>query len=208
MDEIERSIQNYRIMPLVTLERAEQAELLGKVLTECGLNIVEVTFRSEVAAEGIRILTDKFPQILTGAGTVLTIEQARSAIDAGAKFLLAPGLNPEIVRFCQERQIPFYPGCMTPTELDSAYRMGLHTVKIFPFAAMGGLPMLKAMAAPFGKMRFIVTGGIHNENLAEILAYDRILACGGSWLIDQKKLAAGDAEGMKTDILNAVKCVK
>ena len=206
--DVEKQIEECRIMPLVTLETAESAQILGEALTECGLNIVEVTFRTEAAADAIKLLSENFPNLLVGAGTVLTVEMVDQAIAAGAKFILAPGFNREVVAYCQEKKIPVYPGCMTPTEIDMAYCMGLRTVKIFPFAQMGGLPMLKAIAAPYKMMRFVVTGGINNDNLAEALAYDKIISCGGSWLINTAKLKAGDKEGIKKDIETALSKIK
>lgn len=206
--DVEKLIEEYKIMPLVTLETSEMAEILGEALTECGLNIVEVTFRSDAAAGAIRILTEKFPNLLVGAGTVLTTGMVDQALEAGAKFILAPGFNREVVAYCQEKNVPVYPGCMTPTEIDMAYSMGLRTVKIFPFVPMGGLSVLKAVAAPYKMMKFVVTGGIKNENLVETLAYDKIISCGGSWLISGTKLKAGDKAGIVQDIKEAMKLVK
>ena len=206
--DIEKKIEEYKIMPLVTLETAETAEVLGEALTECGLNIVEVTFRSDAAVGAIKILTEKFPDLLVGAGTVLTTKMVDEALEAGAKFILSPGFNREVVAYCQEKEIPVYPGCMTPTEIDMAYSMGLRTVKIFPFVPMGGVATLKAIAAPYKMMQFVVTGGIKNSNLAETLAYEKIISCGGRWLIDNSKLKAGDKEGIKEDIRKTMELVK
>lgn len=206
--DIEKKIEEYKIMPLVTLETAETAEVLGEALTECGLNIVEVTFRSDAAAGAIKILTEKFPDLLVGAGTVLTTKMVDEALEAGAKFILSPGFNREVVAYCREKEIPVYPGCMTPTEIDMAYSMGLRTVKIFPFVPMGGMATLKAIAAPYKMMRFVVTGGIKNSNLAETLAYEKIISCGGSWLIDNSKLKTGDKEGIKEDIRKTMELIK
>lgn len=206
MDVYER-IQKARIMPLVSLESAGQARLIGKALMACGLPVVEVTFRTEAAKEALVIFKEEFPEILLGAGTVLTQDMADKAIEAGADFVLAPGINPDIVRYCQERQIPVFPGCMTPTDLDTAYRLGVEKVKIFPVVPMGGLALLKAISAPFGKMRFVVTGGINNENLEEFLGYDKILSCGGSWLISPQRLRDNDLEGLKSDIMIAMNCL-
>lgn len=206
--DIEKKIEEYKIMPLVTLETAETAEVLGEALTECGLNIVEVTFRSDAAVGAIKILTEKFPDLLVGAGTVLTTKMVDEALEAGAKFILSPGFNREVVAYCQEKEIPVYPGCMTPTEIDMAYSMGLRSVKIFPFVPMGGMATLKAIAAPYKMMRFLVTGGIKNSNLVETLAYEKIISCGGSWLIDNSKLKTGDKEGIKEDIRRTMELVR
>lgn len=206
--DIEKKIEEYKIMPLVTLETAETAEVLGEALTECGLNIAEVTFRSDAAVGAIKILTEKFPDLLVGAGTVLTTKMVDEALEAGAKFILSPGFNREVVAYCQEKEIPVYPGCMTPTEIDMAYSMGLRTVKIFPFVPMGGVATLKAIAAPYKMMQFVVTGGIQNSNLAETLAYEKIISCGGSWLIDNSKLKTGDKEGIKEDIRKTMELIK
>ena len=206
--DVEKRIEECKIMPLVTLETPESAMILGEALTECGLNIVEVTFRTDAAVGAIKLLTENFPNLLVGAGTVLTVEMVDQAINAGAKFILAPGFNKEVVAYCIEKEIPVYPGCMTPSEIDMAYCMGLRTVKIFPFAQIGGLPTLKAIAAPYKMMRFVVTGGINNDNLSEAINYDKIISCGGSWLIDKSKLKAGDKEGIKKDIETALNIIK
>lgn len=205
--DIYEQIQKARIMPLVTLDDPGQARIIGEALTECGLPVVEVTFRTDAAEEAIRIFKQEFPHILVGAGTVLCEEMADKAIRAGAAFILAPGINPEIVKYCQRRSVPVFPGCMTPTDLDMALRLGVDVVKIFPFVPMGGLSILKAMSAPFGKLRFVVTGGINNNNLKEFLEYEKIISCGGSWLINKKRLQEKDVEGLIADIKETMACL-
>lgn len=200
MDKILEKIREYGVMPLVTLDDPKEAYILGQALTECSLPIVEITFRSDAAEEAIRILRNTFPGMLVGAGTVLEPDTAERAVKAGAQFVLAPGLNPEMTEYCLAEEVPVFPGCMTPTDLEQAQNLGLGAVKIFPFVPMGGLPMLKAISAPFGKMEFLVTGGINNENLASSLAFSKIAACGGSWLIDKERLKEKDIQGLKQEI--------
>ena len=148
-------IQEYGIIPLVTLENAQDALLLGQALMECGLPIVEITFRTKAAEEAIKILKKEYPGILVGAGTVLTKETAKIAIQAGAEFILSPGINPEVIQYCQNQNVLPFPGCMTPTDLELAQRLGLKCVKIFPAVPMGGLTMLKAISAPFPEMKYL-----------------------------------------------------
>ncbi len=198
-----QKICEYGIMPLVTLDDAKDALLLGQALTECNLPVVEITFRTDAAADAIKLLKEKYPQLLVGAGTVLTPKMAEIAIDAGAAFVLAPGINPEVVQYCQSREILPFPGCMTPSDLELSGRLNLKCVKIFPFIPMGGVKMLKAISAPFPSMKYLVTGGINSENLAECLAFPKIVACGGSWLINQSALKSGDLKKLKDDINQA-----
>lgn len=199
-----QKIREYGIMPLVTLDNANDALLLGRALVECNLPVVEITFRTEAAADAIRLLKEKYPELLIGAGTVLTPEMAETAIDAGATFVLAPGINPEVVQYCQERGILPFPGCMTPSDLELAGRLGLKCVKIFPFIPMGGVSMLKAISAPFPTMEYLATGGVNSSNLAECLQFPKVIACGGSWLIDKTFLQSGSLEKLKKDIHQAI----
>ena len=200
MDKILEKIREYGVIPLVTLDDPQDAYVLGRALTDCSLPIVEITFRSGAAEEAIRILRSTYPDMLVGAGTVLDADMAERAIKAGAQFVLAPGMNPGMIEYCLAEEIPVFPGCMTPTDLGQAQNLGLKVVKIFPFMQLGGIPMLKAISAPFGKMEFLATGGINDENLASSLAFPRMAACGGSWLIKKEKLRKGDLEGLKSDI--------
>ena len=179
------------IVPVVALNHLEDARPLAKALCEGGLPCAEVTFRTACAEEAIRIMTDEFPQMFIGAGTVLTTEQAERAVKAGAKFIVSPGLNPEVVKYCVEKDIPVTPGCANPSDIEQAISLGLDVVKIFPAEAIGGLKLIKSLAAPYVNMKFMPTGGINAKNLNEYLAFDRIIACGGSWMVGSALIDAG-----------------
>lgn len=191
MNQILEQLGTYGIVPVVVLQDAAKAEPLAKALCKGGLACAEVTFRTDAAEESIRIMSEKFPEMLVGAGTVLTTEQADRAVKAGAKFIVSPGLNPEVVKWCQAHEVPVIPGIVTPTEMAQAIGLGLTMVKFFPAEPAGGLPMIKAMAAPYTGMRFMPTGGINAANLEEYLSCDKILCCGGSWMVKSNLVKAG-----------------
>lgn len=192
MNKILEQIEKIGIVPVVVLEEAKDAEPLAKALCEGGLPCAEVTFRTDAAEESIRIMTEKFPEMLVGAGTVLTTEQVNRAVEAGAKFIVSPGINPNVVRYCIQRGIPVTPGTANPSNIEIALELGLDVVKFFPAEPLGGLKMIKAMAAPYVGVKFMPTGGINATNVREYLAYDRILACGGSWMVKDDLIKAGD----------------
>ena len=171
------------IIPVVVLNDAKDAEPLAEALVKGGLPCAEVTFRTAAAEECIKLMSKKFPEMFVGAGTVLTTEQVDRAIGAGAKFIVSPGFNPKVVEYCIKNNYPICPGIMTPTELEMALGFGLDVVKFFPAENAGGLKMIKAMAAPYTMMKFMPTGGINTTNVKEYLACDKILACGGSWMV-------------------------
>ena len=183
MHDVLKQIQEIGIVPVVVLDDVKDAEPLGKALCEGGLPCAEVTFRTEAAEECIRIMSEKFPDMLVGAGTVLTTEQVDRAVDAGAKFIVSPGLNPRIVKYCVEKGVPITPGCANASDIEQALENGLEVVKFFPAEPAGGLPMIKALAAPYVNVMFMPTGGISPKNVRDYLAYNRILACGGSWMV-------------------------
>ncbi len=180
------------IVPVVVLNRVEDAEPLAAALVAGGLPCAEVTFRTDAAEESIRAIAKKFPDMFVGAGTVLSTEQVDRAIGAGAKFIVSPGLNPKVVEYCIKKGYPVCPGIMTPTELEVALGFGLDVVKFFPAENAGGLKMIKAMSAPYTMMKFMPTGGINATNVRDYLACDKILACGGSWMVKGDLVAAGD----------------
>ena len=151
-----------------------------------------MTFRTDAAAESIRIMTEAYPDMLVGAGTVLTTEQVDRAVEAGAKFIVSPGFDPEIVDYCIGKNVPVFPGCISPSEVAQAVKRGLKIVKFFPAEQAGGLAMIKAMAAPYNMLRFMPTGGINTKNLKEYLACDKILCCGGSWMVKGDMVEAGE----------------
>lgn len=192
MNETLAKIQEIGIVPVVVLEDAKDAAPLAKALCDGGLPCAEVTFRTAAAEEAIRIMTKEFPQMLVGAGTVLTTEQVDRAAAAGAKFIVSPGLNPRIVKYCVEKGILIVPGCSNPSDVEQALENGLDVVKFFPAEQAGGLAMIKAMAAPYVGVKFMPTGGINAKNVKDYLAYDRILACGGSWMVKGDLVKAGD----------------
>lgn len=194
MYEILEEISHMGIVPVIALDRTEDAPALAKALCDGGLPCAEVTFRTAAAEESIRIMTSAFPDMLVGAGTVLTTEQAERAVNAGARFIVSPGLNPKVVRYCVEREIPVIPGCANPSDIEQAIELGLEVVKFFPAEAAGGLAMIKAMAAPYVNMKFMPTGGINASNLNDYLAFDRVVACGGSWMVKKTDIQEGNFE--------------
>lgn len=183
MNDILNQLEKCMIVPVVVLENAKDAKPLGEALCNGGLPCAEVTFRTEAAEESIRIMSESFPDMLVGAGTVLTTEQVDRAVNAGAKFIVSPGFDEEIVDYCLEKGITVLPGCTTPSEVAKAVKRGLEVVKFFPAEQAGGLPMIKAMAAPYTMVKFMPTGGINPENVKDYLAFNKIFACGGSWMV-------------------------
>ena len=183
MNDILNQLEKCMIVPVVVLEDAKDAKPLGEALCNGGLPCAEVTFRTEAAEESIRIMSENFPEMLVGAGTVLTTEQVDRAVAAGAKFIVSPGFDEEIVDYCLEKGITVLPGCATPSEVAKAVKRGLEVIKFFPAEQAGGLPMIKAMAAPYTMIKFMPTGGINPENVKNYLAFDKIFACGGSWMV-------------------------
>lgn len=185
-------VKEIGIVPVVVLEDARDAAPLAKALIEGGLPCAEVTFRTACAEECIHIMASEYPELLVGAGTVLTTEQVDRAVAAGAKFIVSPGFDPEIVDYCLEKNIPVLPGCVTPSEVAQAVKRGLKIVKFFPAEQFGGLSAVKALAAPYVGLQFMPTGGIGPENVREYLSYNRLVACGGSWMVKDDLVKAGD----------------
>ena len=183
MGEVAEKIQKMGVVPVVVLNDAKDAAPLAKALCGGGLPCAEVTFRTDAAEESIRMMTTEYPEMFVGAGTVLTIDQVDRAVNAGAKFIVSPGFDPEIVDYCLEKNIPVFPGCITPSEVAQAVKRGLKIVKFFPAEQSGGLAKIKAMAAPYVNMKFMPTGGINAKNLTSYLDFPKIIACGGSWMV-------------------------
>jgi 2-dehydro-3-deoxyphosphogluconate aldolase/(4S)-4-hydroxy-2-oxoglutarate aldolase len=192
LTDLERALGAMQVMPVVTVEEAAQAVPLVDALTRGGLACAEITFRSGAAAAAIALVSDHDPEFLIGAGTVLTREQAAAAIEAGAKFVVSPGLNESVVDYVLSRGIPMLPGIATATELDTARELGLRVVKVFPAQALGGPGYLRALAAPFPMMRFVPTGGVTAANFGEYLALPFVVAVGGSWIAPGEVISAGD----------------
>lgn len=187
---VPETIATTRILPVVVLENASAAPDLAAALTAGGLRAIEVTFRTAAAADAIRLMAER-PDLLVGAGTVLTPAQVDQAADAGARFVVSPGFSPAVVRHCQERGLPVFPGAATATEIQMALDAGLDTVKFFPAEQLGGVAMIKALAAPFRSVRFVPTGGVNTGNLADYLGVPAVLAVGGTWMVAPALLAAG-----------------
>ena len=208
MSTIFEQFRKIGIIPVVVLDDAKDAKALAGALMEGGLPCAEVTFRTAAAEESIRIMSEAYPDMLVGAGTILTVEQADRAIAAGAKFIVSPGLKPEVVKHCIEKGVPITPGVQTPTEIEMALSLGLDTVKFFPAEPAGGLKMIKAVAAPYVNVTFMPTGGISASNVREYLAYNRILACGGSWMVKKDLVASGEFDKIKEMVAEAAAIVK
>jgi len=204
MNPILEQFQKLGIIPVVVIDDAKDAVPLAKALCEGGLPVAEVTFRTDAAEEAIRLMAETYPEMLVGAGTVLTTEQVDRAVAAGAKFIVSPGLNPKVVKYCQEKNVPITPGTARPTDIEMALELGLEVVKFFPAEQNGGLAMIKAMAAPYTKVKFMPTGGINAKNLKSYLDFDKIIACGGSWMVPKDLVAAGDFEAIKNLTREAV----
>jgi len=182
MNTVFEKIGMMKLVPAVIIHRSEDAAPLADALVNGGLPCAEITFRTDAAADSIRIMA-KRGDVLVGAGTVLTVDQAKLAMDNGAKYIVTPGLSEKVVGYCIDMRIPVVPGAATPTEIFRAIEMGLDVVKFFPADAFGGLKALKAMSAPFAMMKFIPTGGIDSVNMVEYLKFPKVLACGGSWMV-------------------------
>lgn len=208
MHEVLEKIQKIGIVPVVVLEDAKDAAPLAQALMKGGLPCAEVTFRTDAAEESIRIMSEQFPDMLVGAGTVLTTEQVDRAVAAGAKFIVSPGLKPRIVQYCAEKGVLMMPGCSNPSDIELALDNNLEVVKFFPAEAAGGLPMIKAMAAPYVGVKFMPTGGINAKNVRDYLSYDRVIACGGSWMVKGELVKEGKFDEIEKLTREAVEIVK
>lgn len=191
MKTLEERFYDYAVVPVVVLNDADDAVPLADALIKGGLPCAEVTFRTDAAEESIRRICESFPDMLVGAGTVLTTEQVERAYKAGAKFIVSPGFDPEIIDYCISIGLPVLPGCITPSEIAQAVKRGLKVVKFFPAEQSGGVAMIKAMAAPYSMVKFMPTGGISTKNLADYLSCDKILCCGGSWMVKEDLIKSG-----------------
>lgn len=194
MSSIKEQLKALKVIPVIAIDKAEDIIPLGKVLAENGLPAAEITFRSAAAAEAIRLLRETQPDMLIGAGTVLNREQAIAAKEAGATFIVSPGFNPNTVKACQEIGIDIVPGVNNPSTVEAALEMGLTTLKFFPAEASGGINMVKSLLAPYTDIQLMPTGGINPANIKDYLAIPRVLACGGTWMVDKKLIEAGNWE--------------
>lgn len=207
MSNVAETIRKLGIVPVVVLHDAKDAAPLAEALCEGGLPCAEVTFRTDAAAESIAIMTAKYPGMLVGAGTVLTIDQVNQAVNAGAKFIVSPGFDPEIVDYCLNKNISVFPGCITPSEVAQAVKRGLKVVKFFPAESFGGMATIKAIAAPYTGLKFMPTGGINAKNLENYLSCDEIIACGGSWMVKSDLIRDGKFDEIRRLTQEAVALV-
>ncbi|MCI6422100.1 MAG: bifunctional 4-hydroxy-2-oxoglutarate aldolase/2-dehydro-3-deoxy-phosphogluconate aldolase [Blautia sp.] len=208
MNPILEQLSKFGVVPVVVLNDAKDAEPLAKALCDGGLPCAEVTFRTAAAEESIRTMTEKYPEMLVGAGTVLTTEQVDRAVAAGAKFIVSPGFDPEIVDYCLEKEILVLPGCVTPSEVAQGVKRGLKVLKFFPAEQYGGVATIKAMAAAYVGIQFMPTGGINPKNVKDYLACDKIFACGGSWMVKGDMIEAGEFDKIEALTKEAVAIIK
>lgn len=208
MNNIDEKIASYGVVPVVVLNNAKDAKPLADALVKGGLPCAEVTFRTEAAEESIRIMAEAYPDMFIGAGTILTTKQVDCAVAAGAKFIVSPGFDPEIVDYCLSKNIPVLPGCITPSEVAQAIKKGLKTLKFFPAEQFGGLDTIKALAAPYTTVKFMPTGGVNAKNLKDYLGYNKIICCGGSWMVKGDLVEAGEFDKICELTKEAVELVK
>ena len=208
MTEMMQQLKKIGIIPVVVLNDVKDALPLAERLMKGGLPCAEVTFRTAAAEESIRQISKAFPDMIVGAGTVLTTEQADRAIDAGSKFVVSPGFNPKVTEYVLKKGVPMTPGVCTPTEIEAAMSLGLDVLKFFPAEPSGGLKMIKAVAAAYVNLQFMPTGGINADNVRDYLKYDRIVACGGSWMVNGKLISEGKFDEIEDLVREAAGIVK
>lgn len=192
------------VVPVIKIDRVEDALPLAKALIDGGLPCAEITFRTAAAKDAIAAISKAYPEMIVGAGTVLTKQQVDDAIEAGSKFIVSPGFNPEIVKYCLEKGCPMIPGISNPSGVEQALSLGLNTVKFFPAEQAGGIAMIKAMSAPYTSVKFMPTGGIGPANLNDYLSFNKIVCCGGSWMVKADLISAGDFDGIRALVREAV----
>ena len=193
MNSLER-LYNAAVVPVVVLDDAADAVPTAKALLAGGVDVMEITFRTAAAPDAIRAVAENCPDMLPGAGTVITLEQCKRAIECGAKFIVSPGFDEEVVKYCVDNGVAVCPGCVTPTEIMAAMKYGLKVVKFFPANVYGGLSAMKALSGPFGGVQFLPTGGVNAKNIGEYLAAPYVFAVGGSWVCPKADIAAGNFE--------------
>lgn len=208
MQKITEKLEEFGIIPVVAIDNAKDAPDLGNALSAGGLACAEITFRTAAAPDAIHLMAEACPDVFVGAGTVLSVKQAEMAVTNGAKFIVTPGFDENVVRWSIEKGIPIFPGVATPTEINMALRYGLKTLKFFPAQALGGVTTLKAISAPYGDVRFIPTGGISPQNLADYLNQPSVVACGGSWVAKKRLIAAHEFETIANLTAEAVNIVR
>lgn len=208
MSAVLEELRRLRIVPLIVMDDADKAEGLARALLFGGIPCAEIAFRTKGAAEALRHIAAEQPDVLVGAGTVLTAKQAVEARRAGARFVVSPGLSRPVVEYCREHGIPVFPGVCTPTEVGAALELGLKVLKFFPAEPIGGLTYLKALAAPFPEVEFVPTGGVGASNLAAYLAFKPVVACGGSWMAPQRWIEAGDFDRVRRAVEQAARLAR
>ena len=208
MDSVFAKLEKCGVIPVIVIEDAKDAVPLAKALLEGGLPCAEVTFRTAAARDAIARIREEVPEVLLGGGTVLSCEMAEAAMNAGAQFLVSPGLNPEVVSFCIDRGYPITPGVVTPGEIEKALSFGLTNLKFFPAEPSGGLTMIKALSAVYRNVKFMPTGGISAQNLAAYLQNPAILACGGSWMAPKGLVAEGNFDAIREKAAEAAEIVR
>ena len=197
MDTMKR-IEKCGVVPVVVLKKVEEALPTAKALLAGGVDIMEITLRTDAGIESIRTVAAQCPDVCVGAGTVTTLQQCKQVVEAGAKFIVSPGFDPELVKWCVDNNVPTMPGCVTPTEIMGALKLGVNIVKFFPANIYGGIPAMKALAGPFGNVKFVPTGGVSEKNLEEYIGKPFIFAVGGSWLCAQSDISEGNFEKIKS----------
>lgn len=203
MSEVVKRFKQLCVIPVVAIEKVEDTMPLADTLVEGGLPCAEITLRTAAAPESIRIMAQR-GDVLVGAGTVLTVAQAKMAVDAGAQFIVSPGFNPKVAAHCVENDIAFTPGVCTPSDIEAALEFGINLLKFFPAEAFGGLKTLKAMSGPFPMIEFIPTGGITPRNLAEYLCFPKVLACGGTWIAASSLISKGQFQDILKNVVEAI----
>ena len=201
-------VYNTGIVPVVVLNKAEDAVPLARALLKGGIDFMEITFRTECAADAIAVIANEVPEMTVGAGTVINIEQAERAVTNGAKFIVSPGLDERVVNWATGNDIPVIPGCVTPTEIMKAISLGLNVIKFFPADVFGGIKAIKALSAPFGQVKFLPTGGVSEANLKEFIECRSVAAIGGSWVCKKDDIANHDWDKITALSANAVKIIK
>lgn len=207
MENLIKRISDIAVVPVIIIDNAKDAVPLANALKNGGLCCAEITFRTDAAEESIRLIHEAFPEFLIAAGTVLTPKQADLAMAAGASFIVSPGLNPIVVKHCNEKGYPIIPGVCTPSEVEMAMSLGLSYLKFFPAEAAGGVKMIKAMSAPYTNIRFMPTGGISPKNLCEYLNCKAVFACGGSWMVPSDKITEGKFDEIQALTKEAVSLI-
>lgn len=208
MSKIVQQLGELGLVPVVAIERAEDSPKLGRALLEGGLPCAEITFRTAAAREAIQLMSSECPDVLVGAGTVLSVEQAEQAVSSGAKFIVSPGFDPDVVDWCLTNNVPITPGVVTPTEVAMALKKGVNVLKFFPAEAAGGIKLLKSIAAPYGGVKFIPTGGINAQNVGDYLSLPMVHACGGSWMVKKQLISNGEFDQIAKLAREAVMVVK